>query len=813
MIFADVRLPDQIRIALEAGRLVLFAGAGVSMPPPSSLPSFNDLARQICGVRSIPLGTEDRELGKLQRNGTNVHGAAAKILCHSKTHPTELHKHALNVFVSPEKVRIVTTNFDDHFSMAARTVFGKGAVKEYSAPAFPLGDNFHGIVYLHGSAREDSQAMVLTDKDFGSAYLTRGWARDFLVSLFSEYTVLFLGYSHNDVTTTYLARGLNQAQVKPRWTLVPSSLKQEAEDHWAHLEIDVQQYPIALKNEENSHQALTDFFDGWAKHNRESLLLRSRRLKRIAACLPPESETVSEYLNHCLRHPQLAQDFCSAIRHPAWIGWMSAKGYFKVFFADSKSDLQQCQRVVASWLSTFVRRKHPELLLEIIQAEKQRLSMAFTKIFRHFLWTEARNSPDPNFSTWVSLLLSQGEQVLSHDSWAYLLQECRIPKDSGVALRLFELLTTPQVHLRKYWDFSKIAAEGGRMNLKPLSKKKVDYEVAWPEGATHWLDTVWGTQIKPNLGLMAEPVTLLATKQITLAHQLLRGVGKSGRYIDTLSWSINSIAEHEQNHRDHQECLSRLVDLLRDVSLHWFKVNPARARTQVEAWWSSEIPLLQRLAVFGISADQKLSGDERVQWLLSNDLIFRLGMKKEVFDVINVGCPEASATVRRKLIERIEKGFKGALKKRLGPRTSADEQFNVLIWLWKADSKCSLVADALAKLKSTYPDLAEREHPAFDHWSGSVGFIDPKEGFNIDEILSEPPLRFVNSLLSAAESSMSRDRWDHLNLLQTLFGRNRMWGKAFTEELSNRDGTTKEIWNGVFSAWKQSAKEKDIPGF
>lgn len=44
MIFADVKLPDEIGVALETGKLVIFAGAGVSAPPPSKLPLFNELA-------------------------------------------------------------------------------------------------------------------------------------------------------------------------------------------------------------------------------------------------------------------------------------------------------------------------------------------------------------------------------------------------------------------------------------------------------------------------------------------------------------------------------------------------------------------------------------------------------------------------------------------------------------------------------------------------------------------------------------------------------------------------------------------------
>jgi hypothetical protein len=103
MIFAGVRLPDQIRIAFEEDKLVIFAGAGVSLPAPSNLPSFNGLVRQICGQPSVQSAKEDQVLGKLARNGTDVHAAAAKILYHSKTHPTELHKQALRFLVRQKR--------------------------------------------------------------------------------------------------------------------------------------------------------------------------------------------------------------------------------------------------------------------------------------------------------------------------------------------------------------------------------------------------------------------------------------------------------------------------------------------------------------------------------------------------------------------------------------------------------------------------------------------------------------------------------------------------------------------------------------
>jgi len=330
MIFANVRLPDEIRIAREEGRLVIFAGAGISTPPPSILPSFNGLACKICG-RPVEKGTEDRALGKQTKNGTDVHLAAAQILYNSKTFPTEAHKEILRVFGAAKKVRIVTTNFDDHFSAAAHNVCRKDPVPEFYAPALPLGDDFQGIVYLHGSARVNPHAMVLTDKDFGAAYLTRGWAKDFLVHCFSKFTVLFVGYSHHDVTINYLARGMSQTDLKGRWAFVSSDLTPDDEENWRHLEIKIQQYPIDPTNKNNAHQALTNLFIGWTKHTKETLLHRSKRVKTIAAGLPPESDADFEYLDYCLHHSQLAKDFCDAVRHPAWVGWMHAKGYFKGF--------------------------------------------------------------------------------------------------------------------------------------------------------------------------------------------------------------------------------------------------------------------------------------------------------------------------------------------------------------------------------------------------------------------------------------------------------------------------------------------------
>ncbi len=51
MVFRGVKLPDQLKIALEEGRLVVFASAGISVPEPFGLPSFNDLVHGLAAQK------------------------------------------------------------------------------------------------------------------------------------------------------------------------------------------------------------------------------------------------------------------------------------------------------------------------------------------------------------------------------------------------------------------------------------------------------------------------------------------------------------------------------------------------------------------------------------------------------------------------------------------------------------------------------------------------------------------------------------------------------------------------------------------
>jgi hypothetical protein len=196
-----------------------FRWAGVSIPPPSNYPDFKGLANQVA-AGAWTLGENEpieRFLGGLVDKHISVHERVAELLANPDSRPTSLHFDLLRLFDSAAKARIVTTNFDLHFSSAARTLFtGNEACEVYAAPALPLGHFFNGIVYIHGAVDHPPRRLVLTDTDFGHAYLTEGWARLFLQRVFESFTVLFVGYSHDDPVMNYLARGFTPEMNRAR---------------------------------------------------------------------------------------------------------------------------------------------------------------------------------------------------------------------------------------------------------------------------------------------------------------------------------------------------------------------------------------------------------------------------------------------------------------------------------------------------------------------------------------------------------------------------------------------------------------------
>ncbi|WP_240219750.1 SIR2 family protein [Rheinheimera hassiensis] len=154
----------------------------------------------------------------------DVNALVAERLWRARAYDVKSKEHNIITKISTDqngKPQVVTTNFDLLFEPDLICAEGK----IYEPPAFPdinLGVPLTGITYLHGRLQNPDVKLhpyVLSSADFGRAYLSEGWATNFIRSLLKSYTVVLLGYQAEDPPVKYLLQGLNHNGLSDRSNL------------------------------------------------------------------------------------------------------------------------------------------------------------------------------------------------------------------------------------------------------------------------------------------------------------------------------------------------------------------------------------------------------------------------------------------------------------------------------------------------------------------------------------------------------------------------------------------------------------------
>lgn len=361
--FGSIEFDDQILDALRDDSLVVFAGAGVSMGPPSNLPSFWKLACDIAqGSGKSPSMPLDRFLGELHLANVKVHERAAHFLSLPESAPNALHRDLLRLFRTVDRVRLVTTNFDTHFETAANELFDN-VPDVFKAPALPLGNDFSGIVHVHG-ALPIAKHLVLTDADFGRAYLTEGWARRFLVDVFRKYTVLFVGYSHNDVVMNYLARALPPASVAGRFALT------EEVGNWELL--GIKPIRFVLGEDKDTFKELYDGVHRFADRMSRGVLDWQSSLAQLGGRIPTIDPEVISELEQALREVYTTRFLLDIARGPKWILWLNGRKYLDKLFVDV--DLSERDQLLVDWMARHFVIQHPQVVVELVAAHGLRMN-------------------------------------------------------------------------------------------------------------------------------------------------------------------------------------------------------------------------------------------------------------------------------------------------------------------------------------------------------------------------------------------------------------------------------------------------------
>jgi hypothetical protein len=670
--FRDLDIPASAVAAHRADRLVLFVGAGASMAPPSSLPNFTGLVTRVAADSPEPeIGDRrlDRVLGDLEsRHGIDVHARVAQVLRPVTSEPNALHAALCQLALTARTPRVVTTNFDHHLS----TAFAAAGqpLREFVGPALPLGDDFHGLVYLHGKLDVDDSSLVLTDRDFGAAYLRDAWATRFLERMFSAYEVLFVGYSHEDLIMDYLARALRGQRSRYLLTDNPGR------DNWSRLELQPIGYP--LRAGPDAHSALSEGLSAWAEREASGLLGNDARVARLVVSTPPFDPEDEDFLTELVDDRVQVGFLLERIDDPAWWDWLAGKPAFRQLFdRQTTLDQESSPAQLAAWFAARATRDEDESAVALGWYHELGSQMSPLLWWHLALALHRCEGPRPRWLDPWLLHLLDNDPGFDRDLLNYALEKTDWTNGASVGLLLLEHLTRPLVTPSRGLGLSS------------------SYDLTI-RGDGYWLNEARITNIRVSMPGLASRLLALTSAQISRGALLRSLYGDTGAAFDPDDYRRTRIdAEATGRYTDP---LDPAIDLARDA-IRALSDSGADLDFWISSWVNESAPLLRRLAVYGQTVRTDTAPADRIRWLLEHELFTDPRLRPEVQILTQAHIGSVDGTLVDQLVLQVTAS---------DPRCESHLAFTTLSWAHTHGADTPALAEALDAYRRTNPDWEDR---------------------------------------------------------------------------------------------------------
>lgn len=198
--------------AAKRRRLTLVVGAGASRAKDANVPTYTELALE-WGATEEEAQNPGTFFEKLKgKMGSQLHEELAKRL-KGHTMPSEVHRWVVALTAEAGARTIATTNWDVLLEASQEEHTGEAEVWPEDRRAPGDGRIAKGIVHLHGSV-ERPAGMRVTDKELEEHYQA-GEEVDqvgFLTELLGGRSVLYVGYSHNDLMVAEIQRRIGERE-------------------------------------------------------------------------------------------------------------------------------------------------------------------------------------------------------------------------------------------------------------------------------------------------------------------------------------------------------------------------------------------------------------------------------------------------------------------------------------------------------------------------------------------------------------------------------------------------------------------------
>ena len=784
----DVNMPQTLITAQREGSLVVFAGAGVSMGAPSNLPGYDELAGAIAAgsVTRQPQEPSDRFLGRAEQQGVDVQGSCRLRLQPDGSEPTPLHRSILELFASYTTMRVVTTNFDRHFETVRSQVHPHA--ETYFAPALPLGGSFDGVVYLHGHI--DRRApLVITDGDFGRAYLTEGWATRFLTEMFRAYAVLFIGYSHEDPVMRYLARAFSGPT--DRFAFCEPG----REDYWRQHGITPIRFPPG--GGANRFSTIPEALSSWSALARMGVLDHGDRVRELVALPPPLDPELLDYLRFALGHESTLQVFTNEARSHEWLEWADKEGYLKPLVDPSSEDDGRIARL-SWWLAEKFAVSHAKHALAFVQRHGGRMQPQLSSsIIQVLLNTD--DLTQQVAGPWVALFV--GVQHRSHSRLlSRLLERCLEKGFHHESILLLNHLLNPILVVRDSG-----LDQAGEDEMRISSDVRL-------VGDEHHLRQAWKRIRESLLPEYRSALLPMASALLRHTHSPLRVSGNARDTWDPHDFRRSAIEPHQQD--GHPDDWELLVDIARDCIEQTLALDAAAAVAITNSWLESGVPLLRRLAVHATGCRNDLSGDELLALVVERGWLYEHSLKHELFVLLRRAFTSATEAQRHTFLEYslaqpvLDVGAEPTPETLT---TVAYERYNLACWLAKAAPASEAARNHRDVLDTQNPEFGPREHMDLDVWIGG-GFVGVQSPTTSQALLRMTPADAATKITDYADDVRSfggPNREGLLTTFQEAAAESFLWSIDVAAEFIERDYWDSGVWRALVSSWISSAGDPE----
>lgn len=210
-----MKIEQKIKDAILQNNLVIFAGSGLSSN--FNLPSWKKLVEEVINqidkkefntllpVMEMGVMQPIEVLEKIKSEHTTVKSYIKDNFNVASNNNFEIHKKIIEL-----TGQVITTNYDNAFESASNNSITPSIYTD-QFNINEIGKNNKPYIFkLHGSFNEPSNCIIF-EKDYVKLYNSNNGAIEKLKTIFSEKTILFLGFSFNDPDINLIFESLDKA--------------------------------------------------------------------------------------------------------------------------------------------------------------------------------------------------------------------------------------------------------------------------------------------------------------------------------------------------------------------------------------------------------------------------------------------------------------------------------------------------------------------------------------------------------------------------------------------------------------------------